>query len=548
MTTAIIFTVLLAIAAFFYSLYASLITQRNQALEALSGIDVQLQQRGETLPNLLAIAKKYMEHEKSLLEDITALRSKVLAPYDKTNNAEIQEHLQASTAMEGKVSQFMLNAEAYPDLKSQQPMILAMQSNNELEANLAASRRFYNSAVSSLNNKVQIFPGSLIAGWINITPMPFYEAPAASQSPGRRRRAAVVRNRRVQISTSGISLLTTGVQQVSRVPFGGLFSLLLRGPATGGMDCTLTAADGTPDPFVPYYATHIQPLTGEAERERLSTLSSVRGRMLGGIPLLIGVYFIVFHFMPQAFPDLQIHNLLIIAGIATIAAFHFFIRPLRNYQSNLKDRVFPLIFKFFGPDFIFNAQGGNLVEQWRAFNLLPDYDDAYQEDYLSGSHNGVPLELQEARLTVTIHSDDGDSTKQVFRGLLLRLQFNKPFEGKTLLLKDTIVTNLLHGKSQNGLQRVALEDPQFEALFQVFATSQVESRRLLTPAFMQRLLNLAAISGAKPQACFAANSLYITLESNRRPLRRPQPLPPRHLPGRNPRHTRRNAPDLPHGG
>jgi hypothetical protein len=68
--TAIISSVVL------YSWYATIVTRRNRVAEALAGIDVQLAQRHDLIPNLLAIARKYMDHERGLLEEITSLRSK----------------------------------------------------------------------------------------------------------------------------------------------------------------------------------------------------------------------------------------------------------------------------------------------------------------------------------------------------------------------------------------------------------------------------------------------------------------------------------------
>ena len=49
-----------------YLWYVSLVKKRNTALEALSGIDVQLAKRADLVPNILKIAKRFMDHEKSL--------------------------------------------------------------------------------------------------------------------------------------------------------------------------------------------------------------------------------------------------------------------------------------------------------------------------------------------------------------------------------------------------------------------------------------------------------------------------------------------------
>ena len=54
-------------------------------------------------------------------------------------------------------------------------MLEAQKTYREVESNIAAARRFYNSAVTRLNTAVQIFPGSVIAGMAGVRPMPFFE-------------------------------------------------------------------------------------------------------------------------------------------------------------------------------------------------------------------------------------------------------------------------------------------------------------------------------------------------------------------------------------
>ena len=70
----------------------------------------------------------------------------------------------------------MVNVENYPQLKSDQTMANAMQTYNELEEHIAAARRFYNSAVNDINNSIEIFPSSLVAGMLGLTVYPFFEA------------------------------------------------------------------------------------------------------------------------------------------------------------------------------------------------------------------------------------------------------------------------------------------------------------------------------------------------------------------------------------
>lgn len=166
-----------------YFWYTSIITKRNKALEALSGIDVQLKLRSNLIPNILKIAQKFMEHEKSLFAEITELRTKAIGDYDKADSAAVEQHLETSNQLASKMNQLMLNVENYPELRSDQTMLQAQATYNEVEAKIAAARRFYNSAVTALRNAIQIFPGNIIAGWAGVSEMPFYRAEESAKAP-----------------------------------------------------------------------------------------------------------------------------------------------------------------------------------------------------------------------------------------------------------------------------------------------------------------------------------------------------------------------------
>lgn len=166
-----------------YFWYAGIVSKRNKAQEALSGIDVQLKQRSNLIPNVLTIAKKFMEHEKELLTAVTELRSQVDSSYDGADPAAVKAHLGAASALGTEMGKLMIAVEDYPDLKSDASMLQAQRTYNEVEAHIAAARRFYNASVTSLNNAIQIFPGNLLAGFANASAMPYYEAEEASRQP-----------------------------------------------------------------------------------------------------------------------------------------------------------------------------------------------------------------------------------------------------------------------------------------------------------------------------------------------------------------------------
>lgn len=171
-----------AIALYFW--YATIITRRNRVSEALAGIDVQLNQRHDLIPNLLTIARRFMDHERGLLDDITALRAKAAAQPAGKDPSVLADKFAAEGQLEVGLGRLFAIAENYPALKSDGPMIEAQRGYQEVETNIAAARRFYNSAVGDLKNATQIFPGPLLAGLAGAsTPPPFFEAPEAARAP-----------------------------------------------------------------------------------------------------------------------------------------------------------------------------------------------------------------------------------------------------------------------------------------------------------------------------------------------------------------------------
>ena len=156
------------------------------------------------------------------------------------------------------------------------------------------------------------------------------------------------------------------------------------------------------------------------------------------------------------------------------------------------------------------------IYQHKDVGVVPGWDRASYEDRLTGVRDDVEFELFEAHLEEKRRSTDskGRTTTTwvtVFRGQCLRFHFDKTFYGRTLVTRDAGFFNRFGGG--NGMQRAALEDPEFEKIFEVYTTDQVESRYLLTPDLMQELVNLErTFHGGKLKCCFYGGELYITLQ------------------------------------
>jgi len=63
-------------------IYNRLVKLRNIMQKSQSAICVYLQQRFDLIPNLVNVAKGYMEYEKETFEEITRLRTRCLKQYE----------------------------------------------------------------------------------------------------------------------------------------------------------------------------------------------------------------------------------------------------------------------------------------------------------------------------------------------------------------------------------------------------------------------------------------------------------------------------------
>ncbi len=113
-----------------------------------------------------------MDHERSLIEDITKLRTQEINLGDNYSN--IDKKIDLDAQIRDKMGQMMIAIENYPQLKSDQTMVIAMQTYNEVEEHIAAARRFFNAAALDLKNIVEIFPSSIIAKILNIKATEFF--------------------------------------------------------------------------------------------------------------------------------------------------------------------------------------------------------------------------------------------------------------------------------------------------------------------------------------------------------------------------------------
>lgn len=144
-------------------------------------------------------------------------------------------------------------------------------------------------------------------------------------------------------------------------------------------------------------------------------------------------------------------------------------------------------------------------------DLLPDYHDRDFEDLITGVRAGAEFSLVECKLTKTEGSGKNRRTVTKFQGLLVHVQYPKPFLGQTVVARSKWWRM---GSKLKGLEKVKLNVAELDKAFTVYSNDQVEARYLLTPDKMERMVMLEQFfSGGKLRCIFEGDHLTIALEA-----------------------------------
>ena len=139
-------------------LYNSLIAKKNQVDNIFGSVDAILKKRYDLIPNLVAMVKEYMDHERSIIENVTQLRSQANRP-----NLSAKETIALDGQLTSALGSLMVAVENYPVLKANENMINLQRNLTEIEEQISAARRAYNQAVTYYNNALEMFPSNYMA-------------------------------------------------------------------------------------------------------------------------------------------------------------------------------------------------------------------------------------------------------------------------------------------------------------------------------------------------------------------------------------------------
>lgn len=172
----ILIIIIIALIFFVISTYNGLVKSRNKVKNSWAQIEVQLNRRGDLIPNLVETVKGYASHESKVFDDVTQARSGLM------NANGVQEMADADNTLSQTLKSLFAVAENYPDLKANENFQSLQEQLEDTENKISYSRQFYNDTVLMYNNKCETFPSNIFANAFGFKQAEFFKAQEGSET------------------------------------------------------------------------------------------------------------------------------------------------------------------------------------------------------------------------------------------------------------------------------------------------------------------------------------------------------------------------------
>jgi len=273
--------------------------------------------------------------------------------------------------------------------------------------------------------------------------------------------------------------------------------------------------------FWAFYKEELRPILEEFEVYRKSIVSKIKsaGIFIGAGTILLGVVLMSF--------GLALETLLFPAVLG-IVAFGFAWRYLtKDYVSEFKNVAIHKIIRFVDPNLRYDPKRHISLSTFRSGKIFQHRIDRFRgEDYVAGKIGKTDVEFSEVHAEYKTRTTDSKGRSRtewhtIFKGLYFTADFNKHFQGTTLVLPDRAERLLgFLGKKLQSLnfrrdQLIQMEDPEFEKLFVVYGTDQIEARYILSPSLMRRITEFKKKTGLPLYLSFVSSRVHVALSTGK---------------------------------
>lgn len=265
------------------------------------------------------------------------------------------------------------------------------------------------------------------------------------------------------------------------------------------------------------YDSELKDQLAEMEKER---------KLIKRLSIVIFIFGFIFYTILKNMQSQGLAFTIGVLGVLVILAglVYTFIKYTK-YRNQFKAKVVSKIIKLINPDYRYNANRHIEVNEFNESKIFSRKAERCQgDDYVHGKIENTDFKFSELNAQYkTVTTEDGKKKTEwhsIFRGLFFHADFNKHIQGITYVMPDT--AERLLGKFGQKLQEISgpcelvkLENPDFEKLFAVYSTSQIEARYILTPVIMESMVGISRKYGRKMHFSFNGERIYCAIKFNK---------------------------------
>lgn len=270
------------------------------------------------------------------------------------------------------------------------------------------------------------------------------------------------------------------------------------------------------------YETQLKPQLFEFEKQRQGIVKKFVPVLLGGIVLTLFVLVVLFQIEDDNYWAMASIAAVIVIGAGVAFYYYLLVEP---YQKSFKKQVVSRIVTFIDDHLTYYPEKQISLSEFRGSQLdkyWQPVDRWNGEDYVEGVLDKTAVKFSEVhaeyKTTTTDRRGNVKTTyHDIFKGLFFIFDFNKDFEGFTVVLPDYAerrfgrlgkMIQSWNAKLTPG-ELVKLADTEFEREFVVYSDNQITARYVLSTSLMRRLLNFRRQLNKSVYLSFVNGKLYM---------------------------------------
>lgn len=162
------------------------VTLDQEVKKQWGNVQTAYQRRNDLIGNLVNTVKGAADFEKSTLEAVIKARSEATKTTIDPSNItpeQLAQFNQAQSGLSSALSRLLVTVEQYPDLKANQNFLKLQDELTSTENQILTARTRFNESINPYNNHVKQFPGSILAGILNFSEKPYFDAEPGAEKP-----------------------------------------------------------------------------------------------------------------------------------------------------------------------------------------------------------------------------------------------------------------------------------------------------------------------------------------------------------------------------